>query len=252
MRRSRNTIERERPTQEALQHLLGQLRLLTARVQRAREEEAKRVAREIHDELGQTLTAIKIELSSLVHDLPTARKRQSADIVELVDGAIQSVRRICTDLRPSILDDLGFVAALEWAVGEFEARTRTRCRLDLPRDEIAINQECTTALFRIFQETLANVARHANATEVSVRLTKEDGNLALEVHDNGTGISEERLSGRGSLGILGMRERAQLIGAEFTITGGAGKGTTVRVGINIPEVIGAIISPPSCFGWHSE
>jgi PAS domain S-box-containing protein len=226
-------ITERKGQEEQLRQSLGQLRSLAARVQRAREDEGARVAREIHDELGQALTAIKMELSSLVHDLPAERKRQSKDILELVDGTIQSMRRICTELRPAILDDLGLMAALEWAAGEFAARSGTRCRLDLLPDEIVINQECTVALFRIFQETLTNVARHANATEVNVRLAKEDGKLALEVHDNGKGVSEERSAARGSLGILGMRERALLVGGELTITGGLGKGTTVRV--RIPE-----------------
>ncbi len=232
-----NDITERKRAEEQRQHLLGQLRLLAARVQKAREEEGKRMAREIHDELGQALTAIKIELSSMVRDLPADRDRQSKDILEMADGAIQSVRRICTELRPAILDDLGPMAAVEWAAGEFSARTGTRCRLDLPPDEIVIDQDCATALFRIFQETLTNVARHANATEVRVRLAKEEGKLALEVRDNGKGITEKRLSAKGSLGILGMRERALLVGGEFTITGSAGKGTTVRV--RIPETAAA-------------
>jgi PAS domain S-box-containing protein len=226
-------ITERKGQEEQLRQSLGQLRSLAARVQRVREDEAARVAREIHDELGQALTAIKMELSSLVRDLPAERKRRSKDILELVDGTIQSMRRICTELRPAILDDLGLVAALEWAAEEFAARTGTRCRLDLPPNEIIINQECTVALFRIFQESLTNVARHANAAEVNVRLARVDGMLVLEVHDNGKGVTEERSAARNSLGILGMRERALLVGGEFTITGGPGMGTTVRV--HIPE-----------------
>ena len=224
-------ITERKGQEEELRQSLGQLRSLAAHVQRVREEERGRLAREIHDELGQALTAIKLELSSLVQGLPAEKKRRSKDILELVDRTIQSMRRICTELRPAVLDALGLVAALEWAAGEFAARTGARCRLDFPPDEIVIDQECTVALFRIFQETLTNVARHANATEVNVRLAKVDGKLALEVHDNGIGVSEERPAARGSLGIVGMRERALLVGGEFTITGGPGKGTTVRVGI---------------------
>jgi PAS domain S-box-containing protein len=223
--------ERKRQ-EEQLRQSLDQLRALASYVQRAREDERVRVAREMHDDLGQALTAIKIEFSSLVRGLPIARKRQFNCIFELVDGAIESVRRICTELRPAILDELSLVAALQSAAAEFAARTWIRCRLDLPPGVIVINQECTTALFRIFQETLTNVARHANASEVNVRLAREDGNLVLEVRDNGKGFSEERLAG-GSLGILGMRERVLLVAGEFTITGGPGKGTTVRV--RIPE-----------------
>lgn len=224
-------ITERKGQEEQLQQLLGQLRSLAARVQRTREDEGARVAREIHDELGQALTAIKMELSVLVHDLPAERERRSKDIFELVDGTIQSMRRICTELRPAILDNLGLVDAIEWAAGEFAGRTGIRCTLDLPPDEIVINQECTVALFRIFQETLTNVARHANATEINVRLAKEEGKLALEVHDNGKGASEERISSCSSLGILGMRERALLVGGEFIITGRLGEGTIVRVSI---------------------
>ncbi len=226
-------ITERRRAEEELQHSFRQLRALAARLQSIREEERKRVAREIHDELGQALTAIKIDLSSLSHELPAEKKQQSESILKLVDETIQSVRRISTELRPVILDEVGLVAAVEWAADEFAARTGTKCQLDLPQDDVVIDPECATALFRIFQETLTNVARHANATEVNVRLAKEDGDLTLEVHDNGQGVSEEQLSAGSSLGILGMRERALLLGGELTITGAPGEGTTVRV--RIPE-----------------
>jgi len=177
------------------------------------------------------LTAIKIDLSSLCHDMPAEKKHQSESIMKLADETIRSVRRISTELRPAVLDTLGPVAAVEWAAEEFEARTGTRCQLDLPQEKDGIDQERDTALFRIFQETLTNVARHANATEVNVRLTEEDGNVTLEVHDNGKGVSQEQLAAGGSLGILGMQERALLLGGELTITGAPGEGTSVRVRI---------------------
>jgi two-component system sensor histidine kinase UhpB len=222
-------ITESKRAEEALQKSRDQLRALAARVQTVREEERARVAREIHDELGQALTAIKIDLSSLIRGQPAAKKQESASVLKLVDETIQSVRRISTELRPAILDAGGLAAALEWAAGEFEARTGTKCRLDLPQADVAIDQDRATALFRIFQETLTNVARHANATEVNVRLAEENGDLTLEVHDNGQGLSEEQLSGGGSLGILGMRERALLLGGELKIKGSPEKGTTVRV-----------------------
>jgi PAS domain S-box-containing protein len=207
-----------------------QLRALAARLQSIREEERSRVAREIHDELGQALTAMKIDLASLLRATPTDKAveiQRGESILNLLHEAIQSVRRIATELRPVVLDELGLVAAVEWASEEFQARTGIHCRLDLPQDDVDIDPGCATALFRILQETLTNVARHANATEVNVRLAQEGGNLALEVHDNGIGISEEQLSAANSLGILGMRERALLLGGEFTISGAGGKGTTV-------------------------
>jgi signal transduction histidine kinase len=204
-------------------------------VQRAREEERTRVAREIHDELGQALTAIKIDLASLIRDLPADKKQETKaeSVLRLVDHTIESVRRISTELRPGILDDLGLVAAIEWAAEEFQARTGTSCRLHLPENDIVIDTERATAIFRIFQETLTNIARHANATQVDITLSKDDGDIVLEVRDNGSGIAEEQLSTAGSLGILGMRERALLFGGEFTISGAAGKGTIVRA--RIPE-----------------
>ena len=225
--------ERMRALEER-QRSIDQLRALAARLRSVREEERKRVAREIHDQLGQALTAIKIDLSALVLELPADQKqhwKRTASILKLVDEMIQTVRRIATELRPGILDDLGLVAAIEWAGEEFEARTGTRCRLDLPDDDISIDSERATAVFRIFQETLTNVARHADATETEVRLAREDQDLTLEVHDNGKGIPQDKLSNGESLGILGMRERALLLGGKLTIRGAAGEGTTVRVRI---------------------
>ena len=150
-----------------------------------------------------------------------------------MDETIESVRRISTELRPGMLDDLGLAATVEWAAEEFASRTGTKCLLDLGAEEIAVDSETATAVFRIFQETLTNVARHANAREVKVRLAEENGDLTLEVHDNGRGIGEDELANANSLGILGMRERALLLGGTLTITGQPGKGTTVR--IRIPE-----------------
>jgi signal transduction histidine kinase len=215
-----------------------QLRALTARLQSVREEERTRVAREIHDELGSGLTAIKIDLSSLTQDLPPEKRQECASILKEIDDTIQAVRRLSTELRPGILDTLGLVAAIEWAAGDFEARTGIKCRLELPQHGITIDSEHTTALFRIFQETLTNVARHAEATELCVRMAEAKGSLLLEVHDNGKGFDDNLLFSGRSLGILGMRERALLLGGELTITGAPGQGTTVTV--RIPEAL----SPP--------
>ena len=227
-------VTERRRAEEELQKSRDQLRALTAQLQNVREEERTRVAREIHDELGQALTAIKLDVTALVRKLPADQEpavQRGQSILKLLDDAIQSVQRISTDLRPGILDDLGLGAALEWAAEEFETRTGTRCRISMPDEDINVDPDRATALFRIFQEILTNVARHAKATQVNVWLAKENGNLALEVHDNGLGISEEQLSAGKSLGILGMRERARLLGGELIIQGVHGAGTTVRARI---------------------
>jgi PAS domain S-box-containing protein len=232
-----DVTESKRAEQE-LMHSFDQLRALAARLQNAREEERTRIAREIHDELGQALTAIKIDLAALIRELPggsAAQLQRSQSILKLLDEAIQSVRRIATELRPGVLDDLGLAAAVEWAAEEFQARTGTNCEVSLPGVDIALDPERATALFRVLQETLTNIARHANATRVDVRLAQENQNLILEIHDNGQGIGEEHLSESRSLGILGMRERALLLGGELTISGEPGKGTTVRVRIPQPN-----------------
>ncbi|MBZ5593280.1 MAG: PAS domain S-box protein [Acidobacteriia bacterium] len=227
-------VTESKRSEEALQRSFDQLRALTAQLQSVREEERTMVAREIHDELGQALTAIKLDVTALVRELPADQGpavQRGQSILKLLDETIQSVQRISTDLRPGILDDLGLAAAVEWAAEEFEARTGTKCRVRMPDEDINIDSDRATALFRIFQETLTNVARHAKATEVNVRLEKENDDLVLEVHDNGLGIREEQLSAGRSLGILGMRERALLLGGGFIIQGDPGGGTTVRVRI---------------------
>jgi PAS domain S-box-containing protein len=227
-------ISKRKQAEEETRQALEQLRALAARLQTIREEERTRVAREIHDQLGQALTAIKLELSSLAREFTAEQSQQwkrASSLLKLVDQTIQSVRRISTELRPGMLDDLGLVATVEWATREFVARTGTKCLLDLPEEHIALDSETATAVFRILQETLANVGRHANASEVKVRLAKQAGDLTLEVRDNGRGITEGEASSAGSLGILGMRERALLLRGELTVSGAPEKGTTVSVRI---------------------
>lgn len=227
--------------EQRLQRSYQQLRALTARLQTVREQERTRVAREIHDELGQALTAIKIDLTFLLRNLPLNEMKaaKAESILALVDNTIGAVRRISTELRPGILDDLGLVAALDWAAEEFTTRTGIQVHKKLP-EEITVDEERATALFRIFQETLTNIARHSGANEVSVELADEKGVISLQVHDNGKGISEEQFSARDSLGILGMRERAFLLGGELTIMATPGEGTTVRVQLpHGPEAAGA-------------
>lgn len=226
--------ERKRAEHE-LHRSFQALHALNARMHTVREEERTKLAREIHDQLGQSLTAIRLDLASVKIAPREPVGAKIASIMRLVDETIHAVRRIATELRPGILDHLGLVAAIEWAAESFEARTGVRCQTSLPEVEPAIEPDCATALFRIFQETLTNIARHASATQVYVSLLHESGTLALVVSDNGRGIGPQERSAPDSLGILGMRERAELLGGNFTIAGGPGSGTTVSVRIPCAE-----------------
>lgn len=211
-----------------------QLKALTVYLQYVREEERTRIAREVHDELGQNLTALKYDLSWLENRLPKELKPLHAKakaMASQLDATIQAVRRIATELRPGILDDLGLVAALEWQACEFQNRTGIQCAVVSLANEPIMDQELNTAFFRIFQETLTNIMRHANATEVSVRFHKANGALVLEVKDNGRGVTPEEIANTKSIGLLGMNERAALLGGEVRIRGEAGKGSTVTATI---------------------
>lgn len=211
-----------------------ELRRLSAHMVSAREEERKQIAREIHDELGQTLTALKLDLAWMEGELAPDQKALSEQVrgmSNLVDETIRSLRRILAALRPTILDDLGLAAAVEWQAQEFQDRTRIKCRFDFGACEVNLDPERATAAFRILQEALTNVARHADATEVDICLKEKGPNLSLTVHDNGKGIEREKIEGMDTFGILGMRERALLLGGQLKIRGGQGKGTTVSLQI---------------------
>ncbi|HSB73069.1 MAG TPA: sensor histidine kinase [Candidatus Methylomirabilis sp.] len=205
---------------------------LTARLQAVREEERARVAREIHDELGQTLTALKIDLAWWTGRLPAeppALRDTAQRMLALVDTTIQSARRLFTDLRPAILDELGLAAALDWLAKAFQERTGIQCGFIFKEEEVALDPEMATTLFRICQEALSNVERHAGATQVIIREERQADALLLSVEDNGKGITDREIAHRKSLGLMGMRERAILLGGELTILGRPGEGTTVTV-----------------------
>lgn len=214
-----------------------ELRALSARLEAVREEERIHIAREIHDNLGQLLTGLKLEFSWLDKRIQQASDealRQRAapkmqEIAALLEETIQTVRNIATELRPSILDTLGLRAALEWQAREFEKRTGVKCQMQLGHVPPALAPERTTMLFRIFQEVLTNVARHARARHVQVRLAEAPGELRLTVHDDGVGISAAQRDDPKSLGLIGMRERALLFGGSLSIEGKPGRGTTVKV-----------------------
>ena len=214
-----------------------ELRALSAKAQSAREEEGQRIAREIHDELGSALTGLKWDLEKIAKTLGRAN-HDGADseihtrivaMTTLVESTINAVRRISADLRPSILDDLGMVAAIEWQAQQFRERTGIECQWSTELEIADVNRESATAVFRIFQEILTNVLRHSGATSIQVELRKDDGQLELQVADNGRGITDSEKANTRSLGLLGMQERALLVGGEVKIFGASGKGTTVLV-----------------------
>ncbi len=214
------------------------LRNLSARLELVREEERIRIAREIHDELGQELTGMKLELSSLSDHLQTAgpvARQKLQSISMLIDRSIQSVQRIATELRPVVLDQLGLIPAIEWQTHEFQTRTGIQCTLDIYLRVVTLSESGSNAMFRIFQEILTNVARHSKASAVVITLQEQAGSLVLEVRDNGRGVTESELSNPHSLGLVGMRERALLLGGETVLTGVPQGGTTVKVRIPLTQ-----------------
>lgn len=219
--------------ERALQASREQLRQLAASLLSAREEERARLSREIHDELGQMLTGLKMDASWLGRHVPARAdtlQARIAQMTDLVDNAIRAVRRVATDLRPGVLDDLGLAAALEWQAREFTSRSTIDCTLLVDIDERRLTPQATISLFRIFQESLTNVARHAQASRVTASLGLRDGAFVLEVSDDGRGIAERDVASPRSIGLAGMRERAEIAGGRFSIRGGP-NGTTVVVSV---------------------
>jgi len=216
------------------------LRNLAERLQMVREEERAAVAREIHDDLGQVLTALKMDISSL-YLLKNIEKKELDLIInkmlELVNSSNHTVKKIATDLRPGILDDLGLFPAIEWQAEEFQNWTKIKCSIELQGGTNVIDDETSIAVFRIFQETLTNIARHSGANFVNINLTCSDKELVLEVKDNGKGISDSQLNNPKSLGIIGMRERVNILRGELNISGNHGEGTTVKVTIPLRDRI---------------
>jgi len=228
-------IERKR-AEEELARSRDRLRELASRLHSAQEAERTRIAREIHDELGQLLPGLHIEMTGIARHL----RRDQQDLREkvgaasrLIESSIASVRMIATELRPGLLDSLGLEAAIESQVEEFQLRTGVICSTELPPAKLKLKNEQATALFRILQESFTNIARHAQARHANVRLATVNGRLVLEITDDGRGILPEDETKAPSLGIVGMRERAFVLGGKVEITGQPGRGTTVRVSLPI-------------------
>jgi PAS domain S-box-containing protein len=232
----RDITERKR-ADEALRASTEQLRALSARLQSTRDEEGQRIAREIHDELGGALTGLQWDLRSIDGTLATVEARSELDgarerisgMMALLDSTLFTVKRISADLRPALLDDVGLIAAIQWHLQQFQSRTGILCDCETALDTVELDPERANAVFRICQEILTNVLRHAEATRVRVQIRQEDGCVVLVVDDNGRGITEDESLGARSLGLLGMRERALLVGGEIVVRGTPGRGTNVVV-----------------------
>jgi PAS domain S-box-containing protein len=220
-----------------------QLRALTLHMQSVKEEESRRIAREIHDELGSALTGLKWDMELMEQTLLELQDEKMRDTLQkaiqasisLIDETTNTVRRISSELRPGVLDDLGLVEAIEWQMQQFQTRTGIDCHCDLSTLMTDLNSEQSTVIFRIFQEILTNVLRHAQATCIKISLKEETEEVILRVEDNGSGITESEQLNPRSLGLLGMRERAFSVGGEVHITGEKDRGTTVIVRIPVAE-----------------
>lgn len=225
-------ITKRREAEEELKTSREHLRNLALHLETAREEERKRIAFEIHDELGYLLTALKLDVAWLGKKLGGRDESltvKAKEMTEHLDTTIQKVRTISTQLRPSILDHFGLVAAIEWHANEFQRRSAVRCRVSVEPNELSVEPQMATAIFRIIQETLTNVARHAKATRVDIAITAESEELTVVVSDNGVGISMQQLENKKSFGLLGIRERTKFMGGNVEISGETGQGTTIVV-----------------------
>jgi len=230
---ARDMSEPKRVEQE-LRRSREELRNLSAHIQSAREEERALIAREIHDELGQVLSKLKLDIAWLkkrIHGDQQPLLEKADTMSGLVDNTIRTVQKISSELRPGVLDYLGLSAAVEWQVKEFRERTGISCSAEIAPDVAVEDKNIATAVFRIFQETLTNIIRHAAATHVAVSLKHEDHTLLLEVHDDGRGIAPDKITDRASFGLLGMRERARYFGGIVEISGTPDRGTSVLVRI---------------------
>jgi len=227
----RDVTERMR-AEEELRQSQEDLRELSAAAHTIREQEQRRVAREIHDELGQSLTALKMDVAWMLGNLsqgsPTLTEKLSTMQAQL-DATVAATRRISADLRPLMLDDLGLIPAAEWLVQNFSERTGIPCQLHIKPADIELAEPYASALYRILQESLTNVARHARASRVEVVLAKSDGALTLSVRDDGRGFSPAETRAQKTYGLLGLRERTVLLGGEASIASEPGRGTTINV-----------------------
>lgn len=225
-------ISEQKASEAELRQSRERLRNLTSRLLAAREEERTRISRQVHDELGQTLTALKLDiawLASKIADREPALGRQASSVSALIDQTIAAVQDISADLRPVVLDEFGVAAAIEWQLGHYAERTGLQCHFEADRGLTVGDRELATTLFRVFQELLTNVVRHARARRVEASLGRRDGWIELRVADDGVGISEEAIRDARSLGLIGIRERVQRLDGELTLQGAPNAGTVALV-----------------------
>jgi signal transduction histidine kinase len=229
-------VTAQRADDVRLRDTIGRLRALRSRLDTIREEEGTRIAREIHDNVGQTLTAVRMDVAHVRRQLAAsspslveadARLRSMADVLDL---AVEDLRRVATDLRPHILDDLGIIAAIEWQLSDFEHRTGVPCVFASDVGSIDMPAVHATAVYRIIQEALTNIMRHAAATRVDVRVWIAGADAHISIRDDGKGMDPAAAMSLGSLGLLGMQERAAMFAGDVRVTSdGAGHGTTVSM-----------------------
>jgi len=227
-------ISDRKKAEQELDESYKAIRKLTGHLQNIREEERTHIAREIHDELGQQLTVLKMDVSWLnkkIGNTDDAIKEKMKSLLTMLDETVKSVRRISSELRPSLLDDLGLGAAMEWQLTEFEKRAGIKTRFTHKGEDDKLPESVKTALFRILQESLTNVARHSGAKSVEVSFVRDADSCSLSITDNGKGFDKEKAADKRTLGILGMKERTSMIGGTYEIASASGKGTTVTVKI---------------------
>lgn len=230
-------VTEHKAMEDELKQSREQLRQLSAYLEHAREEMQGRIARELHDEIGGILTGVKMDAAQLQRALNPVEQRtnnQFETLFHTIDQGVKAVRRIASELRPAILDDLGILAAMEWQLNEYQRRSGLKCRWHTRLQNVSLSKDAATGLFRVFQESLTNIGRHAQATEVNVTVKSLDHHLLLQIEDNGVGILPQQLRNRGSFGLVGMRERVELLGGTLDIQGKPDHGTIVQVSIPLP------------------
>jgi signal transduction histidine kinase len=231
-------IEHESRFAASLERSREQLRNLAAYQNDVREQEQRRIAREIHDQLGQSLTILRMDLAWLKKRMSTEIPQVASKIEgmsQVIADALETLHIVTAELRPVILDDFGLTAAIKWQIDEFYKRTRIAARMEPTDFEPELSKDLATALFRIFQETLTNIIRHAQADQVVVRLTLQDGDLILQIRDNGRGITRAEIENPRSFGLIGIRERLYPWNGSVVFEGQPGKGTQVTIRLPIPS-----------------